>query len=129
MQDNSYIHAVVASADESWSKRVAHALAQLGCKSSVFADGLSAVAELRRQPYEVAVADASIPDLGMVEFCFHVRDLHGRKPVVLLSGKGLDSCRKRFNSTMRVYSKPDRNEILDVVPDAVEEARRIREAS
>lgn len=126
MQENSYIHAVVASADERWSSRVAHALAQVGCKSTIFEDGLSAVQELRRQPYEVAVVDSTIRDLGMIEFCFHVRDLHGEKPVVLVAGAGVDAHRKRFRP-MRVYSSADRTEALDVVPDVVEEARRLHE--
>lgn len=126
MQENSHLHAVIASADESWSNRVAEALSELGCTSAVFSDGLSAVAELRRQPYEVAVADDSIRDLGLIEFCFHVRDLHGKKPVVLVAGKGVDAHRKRF-SPMRVYSRAARSEMLDAVPDAVKEARRIHE--
>lgn len=126
MQENSYLHAVVASTNETWKIRVTRALNDVGCKCSVFADGLSAVAELRRQPYEVAVVDDSIPDLGLIEFCFHVRDLHGKKPVVLVAGNAVDAHKRRFSS-MRVYSNRDPRQLLDVVPDAVREARRIHE--
>lgn len=124
MQDNSYIHAVVASTDEAWIEQVIKALDREHCRATVFDSGLSAVGELRRQPYEIAVVDASIRDLGLIEFCFHVRDLHGKTPVVLAAGDGVDAHRKRF-MPMRVYSSTDRQEILAALPDAAEEARRI----
>lgn len=126
MQENAYLHAVVASADESWQHRVARALDEAGCECSLFTDGLSAIAELRRQPYDVAVVDDSIRDLGLIEFCFHVRDLHGKKPVVLVAGNGVERHKKRF-SPMRVYSNSDQGQLLNLVPGAVEEARRIHE--
>lgn len=125
MKKQSDINAVIASADGSWRDQMARALAQSGCTCALFADGLSAVAELRRRPYEVAVADASIPDLGLIEFCFHVRDLHGRKPVVLIVGEGVDTHMSRFRS-MQVYADSDRAGILEMVPKAVDEARRTR---
>lgn len=126
MQDDSYLHAVIASADDAWSNRIAHALAQVGCKSTRFKDGLAAVHELRRRPYELAVVDSSIRDLGLIEFCFHVRDLHGTMPVVLVAGEGVHTRRKLFRP-LRVYAHEDRSELLDLVPDAVDEARRLHE--
>ena len=90
--------------------------------------GMAALRVVRKRPFDVAVVDVKMPEIGGIELLRSIRQLPGAPEVVLLTGHGSaeDARRGRKAGAFEYLLKPVRIEELLRVLEAAAAHRRER---
>ncbi len=81
---------LVADDEEIIRETVANVLRKNGCEVDVAPDGAQATELLRRQPYDLLIADIKMPQRNGYEVFATARDLYSGIAVILMTGFGYD---------------------------------------